>query len=83
MLDVTKSVGHALLDGAAAARFARRLADLVKSATASGRQVTCVLRPRLDAAEHPALHQEAANQPERIRQRTGKPGTGLASVPVL
>jgi pyruvate/2-oxoglutarate dehydrogenase complex dihydrolipoamide acyltransferase (E2) component len=32
MLDLTISVDHDLVDGAPAARFARRLADLVESA---------------------------------------------------
>lgn len=32
LLDVTMSVDHDLVDGAPAARFARRLADLVESA---------------------------------------------------
>jgi pyruvate/2-oxoglutarate dehydrogenase complex dihydrolipoamide acyltransferase (E2) component len=36
MLDLTISVDHDLVDGAPAARFARRLADLVESADGIG-----------------------------------------------
>jgi hypothetical protein len=53
-----------------------------KVPTASDRYVTYTLRPHLDAAQHPTLHQQGANQPESIRQRTCQPATRLAAVPV-
>jgi hypothetical protein len=36
---------------------------LSKLPTASGRYVRPTLRPSPDAAQHPTLHQESANQP--------------------
>jgi hypothetical protein len=63
MLDVTISVDYAVTDAAAAEQFVRRLADLVEAAAGVRRYVRRTLRPSPDAAQHPTLHQESADQP--------------------
>jgi 2-oxoacid dehydrogenases acyltransferase (catalytic domain) len=114
MLDVTISVDHDLVDGAPAAPFARRLADLVKAQTVSDyiwrdlhwnaalviKEPLCLLfviaqssrrrelggyrplSPRLYASKHPALRQQCAKEPERIRQWTERSRRRFTAVSV-